>query len=76
MRAIVLLIPLALSGCISLKTFESEPVQLQTPKGEVVCQLYGINQTSHDTAIAWPEAMTEEEADGYCLAEGTRRLPG
>ena len=73
MRVLFLLVPLALSGCI--QQFESAPVTLQTERGQVVCQLYGINQVVYDTATAWPSNMTEEEADAYCVAEGNRLLP-
>lgn len=72
MRAVFLLAPFALAGCI--QQYESQPVTLQTEAGQVICQLYGMNQVVYDTAIAWPETMTEEAADGYCVAEGNRIL--
>ncbi|CAM4087023.1 hypothetical protein [Palleronia rufa] len=71
MRALFLLAPFALAGCTQ---YESLPVTLRTDGGQVTCQLYGINQVYFDTAISWPETMTEKVADGYCVAEGRRIL--
>lgn len=62
----------ALSAC-SLKDFESEPVVVDTPAGQVTCQLYTQSMTSGDRAIDAPAGMAIPTADSYCKQEGMAR---
>lgn len=74
----VLLLPLvaALSACIpSPEDLETTPVQVQTPKGVVTCQLYRHDRVTWDRAIDFPATrMSVADADAYCRQEGLRRL--
>ncbi len=74
----VLFLPLVagLSGCIpSPEDVESAPVKVQTPKGEVTCQLYRLDRVIWDRATDFPaDKMSVPEADAYCKQEGQRRL--
>ncbi|WP_170480607.1 hypothetical protein [Ruegeria arenilitoris] len=65
-----------LSGCIPTpEDLETTPVTVQTPKGEVTCQLYRQDRVSWDRAINFPATkMSVPEADAYCRQEGQRRL--
>ncbi|WP_170381119.1 hypothetical protein [Ruegeria atlantica] len=65
-----------LTACIpSPEDLETEPVKVQTPKGEVTCQLYRHDRVTWDRAINFPaDKMSVPEADGYCRQEGQRRL--
>lgn len=66
---------LFLAGCVSSPVqYETRPVQLETPKGIVTCQLYTDDIVLWDRAIDRPETMTVREADQYCREEGQRRL--
>ncbi|KUJ81850.1 hypothetical protein [Ruegeria profundi] len=73
---LVLPIVASLAACIpSPEDLESEPVKVQTPKGEVTCQLYRQNRVTWDRAIDFPATkMSVPEADNYCRQEGQRRL--
>ncbi|CUJ95164.1 hypothetical protein RUE5091_01507 [Ruegeria denitrificans] len=74
----ILLLPLvvSLAACIpSPEDLETEPVKVQTAKGEVTCQLYRHDRVTWDRAIDYPATkMSVAEADGYCRQEGQRRL--
>ena len=74
----ILLVPLfvVLAGCSpSPEDLETTPVKVQTPKGEVTCQLYRQDRVTWDRAINFPATkMSVPEADGYCRQEGQRRL--
>ncbi|WP_170769773.1 hypothetical protein [Ruegeria lacuscaerulensis] len=76
----LLLLPLiaGLAACVpSPEDFETTPVKVQTPKGEVTCQLYRPDRVIWDRAIDFPATkMTVPEADAYCKQEGQRRLKG
>lgn len=62
-----------LAGCAAdPRSFESEPVQVQTKKGIVVCQLYTRERVLWDRAIDRPDSMTVHEADDICRTEGYR----
>ena len=65
-----------LTACIpSPEDLETTPVKIQTPKGEVTCQLYRQDRVTWDRAINYPGTkMTVPEADAYCRQEGQRRL--
>ncbi|MCA0927021.1 hypothetical protein [Ruegeria profundi] len=73
---LVLPVVASLAACIpSPKDLETEPVKVQTPKGEVTCQLYRQNRVVWDRAIDFPATkMSVPEADNYCRQEGQRRL--
>ncbi len=63
-----------LTGCISSpQAYETEPVDLKTPKGTVTCQLYTDEIVLWDRAIRWPRTITAEQADAVCKEEGRRR---
>jgi len=64
-----------LAGCggIDPRDFETEPVELQTAKGTVTCQLYTPQRVVWDRAIDWPRSMNAREADAVCQAEGQRQ---
>ena len=65
--------PLAVAGCVqSPAQFETTPVQLETAKGVVTCQLYTKERVIWDRSIDRPRSMTVQEADEICLAEGLR----
>jgi len=74
----ILMLPVvaSLAACIpSPEDFETEPVKIQTPKGEVTCQLYRQDRVTWDRAINFPATkMSVPEADAYCRQEGQRRL--
>lgn len=75
---IALTVPLLamLAGCIpSPEELETAPVKVQTPKGEVTCQLYRPDRVIWDRATNFPATkMSVSEADAYCKQEGQRRL--
>ncbi|WP_170413277.1 hypothetical protein [Ruegeria atlantica] len=74
----ILIVPLlvTLAGCIPTpEDLETTPVQVQTPKGVVTCQLYRQDRVTWDRAIDFPATkMSVPEADSYCRQEGQRRL--
>lgn len=74
----VLMLPLiaSLAACIPTpEELETTPVKVQTPKGEVTCQLYRHDRVTWDRAINYPaNKMSVPEADAYCRQEGLRRL--
>ena len=63
-----------LAGCLSPEGYESEPVQLQTAQGPVICQLYTRDRALWDRAIHRPQTMTVQTADAIRMAEGERQL--
>lgn len=65
-----------MAGCVSKTAFESNPVQIKTPKGMVTCQLYTRDRIQWDESIAVPAGMTKEEGDSYCVQEGHRQYLG
>ena len=65
---------LALSGCVDKARYETTPVQVQTKKGIVTCQLYTERQVLWDEAISVPNGMSIAEGDQVCINEGKRRL--
>lgn len=64
----------ALSGCVDPQSYATTPVEVQTEKGTVVCQLYTENRVLWDEAISAPEGMSIREANNICIREGNRRL--
>lgn len=76
-KAIVLLPLVAIvAACIpSPKDLETTPVQVQTSKGVVTCQLYRQDRVTWDRAIDFPATkMSVPEADAICQQEGLRRI--
>lgn len=77
-KKIALMVPVlaVVAGCIpSPRELETPPVQVQTPKGVVTCQLYRQDRVDWDRAIDFPATkMSVPEADAYCQQEGQRRL--
>ncbi|GAA6157962.1 MULTISPECIES: hypothetical protein [unclassified Ruegeria] len=67
-----------LTGCVpSPEDFETTPVKIQTPEGEITCQLYRQDRVNWDRAIDFPATkLTVPQADAYCKQEGQRRLKG
>ncbi len=68
---------IALTGCvggIDKATYATEPVQVETDKGIVTCQLYREDRVIWDEAIDFPKSMTLQQADAVCQDEGYRRL--
>ena len=62
------------AGCaIDPRNFETEPVEVTTSKGVVVCQLYTKESVVWDRAIDRPDDMGVREADDICRAEGARQ---
>mgnify|MGYP000102798392 FL=1 len=65
---------LALVTACSPIVYETDPVTLETDKGDVICQLYDNNAVILDCAIHMPHAMHIAEADALCRAEVERRM--
>ena len=68
-----LLIGLMLAACVSPEAYESEPVEVDTPVGMVICQLYTRDLVVWDRAIDRPDTMSVSTADAICVNEGKRR---
>jgi len=65
---------LCLCGCVGdRRQYETTPVEVQSAKGVVVCQLYTRERVIWDRSIEHPGSMAVEEADGICRAEGERQ---
>ncbi|KIC19405.1 hypothetical protein [Leisingera sp. ANG-DT] len=69
-------VAVALSGCVSPENYETTPVQLQTSKGIVTCQLYTKERVLWDRSIDRPATMSVQEADAICKQEGQRQKDG
>ncbi|WP_171182070.1 hypothetical protein [Ruegeria sp. HKCCD8929] len=63
----------AVSGCAAPEYFETKPVEVETPKGVVTCQLYLPEEVAWDQAVLAPPGMSIPEADEICRIEGYRR---
>jgi hypothetical protein len=64
----------AVAACApSPEQFETPPVEVQTEKGVVTCQLYTREITAWDRSIGRPNSMSVQEGDSICKAEGERR---
>ena len=63
---------LAIVTACSPTLYETDPVTLETDKGDVICQLYDKKAVILDRAIHMPHAMHIAEADALCRAEGER----
>ncbi|MEM7242571.1 MAG: hypothetical protein AAF429_10335 [Pseudomonadota bacterium] len=67
---------LLITGCASTldkASYATNPVQVQTEKGVVTCQLYRSTSTLWDEAIAVPAGMSIQEGDAICQNEGFKR---
>ena len=63
----------ALAACsLDPKDYESTPVTVDTPQGQVVCQLYTKDIVRWDRSIDRPANMSVKTADAYCLQEGQK----
>lgn len=63
----------ALAACsLDPKDYESTPVSVDTPQGQVVCQLYTKDIVRWDRSIDRPANMSVKTADAYCLQEGQK----
>jgi len=65
---------MALSACVAPEAYESAPVQVETSKGVVTCQLYTKTMTDWDRALDAPKGMTVGEANAVCEDAGRRWL--
>lgn len=65
---------LLLTGCAPQEVYETEPVQIETSKGLVTCQLYQKHLVLWDEAIDWPDETSEEFADRSCRSFGWRLI--
>ncbi|MCK0139052.1 hypothetical protein [Aliiroseovarius sp. F47248L] len=70
---VVLGAAVVLSGCVRA-SYESTPVEVNTSKGKVTCQLYTPGRVQWDEAIAKPESMSKKEADNICIEQGAKQL--
>lgn len=70
---VVLGAAVVLSGCVR-SSYESTPVEVNTSKGKVTCQLYTPERVQWDEAIAKPEGMSKREADRICIGKGAEQL--
>jgi hypothetical protein len=64
------LVSVAVVAACTPKSFESEPVMVQTPEGAVTCQLYTKSLTDWDRSVDHPATMSVAVADSYCKREG------
>ena len=62
-----------LAACVSPESYESDPVEIDTPAGVVTCQLYTRDLVIWDRAIDRPDSMSVSTADAICVNEGQRR---
>ena len=68
---------LAIVTACSPIVYETDPVTLETDKGDVICQLYDKKAVILDRAIHMPHVMHVmhvAEADALCRAEVERRM--
>lgn len=72
---LVLIASATLAAC-SPRSFETEPVEVETPAGVVTCQLYTRALTDWDRSISRPDSMSVATADSYCRQEGQARQSG
>lgn len=64
----------ALTACsLNPEDYESTPVTVDTPQGQVTCQLYTKDIVEWDRSVDRPETMSVETADAYCLKEGQKQ---
>ena len=74
MSRLILLAPLALAACIADPNASESPViPVDTPAGQVTCQLYTARIVLYDHAVTRPQGMTDAVANQYCRDEGLRR---
>jgi hypothetical protein len=59
-----------LGGCAPVEVYKTEPVQIQTTRGLVKCQLYLHHIVYLDEAISWPDGVDQSYADRQCLQFG------
>ena len=71
--SIAVLLVTGVSGCINPEAYETPPVYVSTPSGNVECHLYTTEHVFLDRAINMPSGMSIVEADQICKSEGARR---
>jgi hypothetical protein len=71
--SLFVLLVAGLAACVSPESYESEPVEIDTPAGVVTCQLYTRDLVIWDRAIDRPDSMSVSTADAICVNEGQRR---
>ncbi len=72
--AALILAAVVVSGCANAPAhYETTPVQVKTAQGIVTCQLYTKERVLWDRAIDRPNAMSVQDADAVCRAEGERQ---
>ena len=59
-----------LVGCIDPVNFETDPVKVSTGKGDVICQLYRLDDITWDRAISVPAGMSIKTGDALCKQRG------
>lgn len=64
----------ALAGCSPAVLLKTKPVKVNTPKGQVICQLYSKQMVAWDISTDRPENMSKMEADEYCRQIGRHQL--
>ena len=64
---------LTLAACINQSAYETPPVVVETPQGDVTCQLYTKRQILWDRATHVPHGMTIAQGDTICRREGERQ---
>lgn len=74
LRVVLPVTLLALAACADVKkSYESDPVTIQTESGPVTCQLYTPDMVMWDRAISKPNGMGDADANRHCRAEGELR---
>jgi hypothetical protein len=68
--ALALLLGAVLLSACSPVDLETTPVQAQSAKGPVLCQLYTHDMVYWDRSIRRPDKMSASEADAICVAKG------
>ena len=59
-----------LMGCAGKASFETAPVTVSTGKGDVICQLYRLDNVTWDEAISVPAGMSIKTGDALCKQRG------
>ena len=59
-----------LVGCAGKANFETAPVTVSTGKGDVICQLYRLDNVLWDEAISVPAGMSIKTGDALCKQRG------
>jgi hypothetical protein len=60
-------------GACSPRDLETQPLEVSTAEGIVVCQLYTTDLVYWDRSVGRPEGMSSQEADAVCVDAGRQR---